>query len=274
MSKASRKERRKLLSHRPPATDQSPASSPPQQTSPATAAPRVLTAEGIAFANAEEWVKARCPPFDGEHVAARRGFDSNPNDNPDLDWPESLPSETSSNPLSDGKCPAGPTKSSGPVTPAGKARSAQNSFKHGLAAGFSHFKLLSGEDPAEYAELAAEVRAQFLPRTNAERHKIDDMAQAWWLQRRARNMQTSALESGDDKALALYLRYETTQRRCYQSAYKDFEDMQKHRVALVSSSHATLESGRSHQPQCPQQSAPTSPAQTETEALNPQPLAA
>ncbi len=132
--------------------------------------------------------------------------------------------------------------SGGPTSEAGKRRSSQNSFKHGLAAGFSHFKLLSSEDPAEYAELLAEVRAQFVPRTACERHKIDDMAQAWWLQRRARNMQTSALESGDDKAFALYLRYETTQRRSYQMAYKDFEVMQKHRLALAASPKPPLAS--------------------------------
>jgi hypothetical protein len=127
----------------------------------------------------------------------------------------------------------------GPVTPEGKARSSQNSFKHGLASGFGHFKLLAGEDPAEYAELLCDVRAQFVPRTGAERKKIEDMAQAWWLQRRARNLQTSALESADDKAFALYLRYETTQRRSYQMAYKDFQDMCKQRLAAAASPDLT-----------------------------------
>jgi hypothetical protein len=78
----------------------------------------------------------------------------------------------------------------GPKTPEGKARSAQNSFCHGLvAASFKSFKLVPGEDPREYAELCADLRVQFDPRTPAEQHKIDDMAKAWWLQRRARNLQ-------------------------------------------------------------------------------------
>jgi hypothetical protein len=96
-----------------------------------------------------------------------------------------------------------------------------------------------GEDVREYAELCAELRGQFRPRTTAEAHKIDDMAQAWWLQRRARNLQTSALEQGDEKGFALYLRYETTQRRGYQMAYKDFRDMQKARLSLQSSPDTT-----------------------------------
>jgi hypothetical protein len=124
----------------------------------------------------------------------------------------------------------------GPHTPEGKARSAKNSFRHGLAAAsFKSFKLLPGEDAREYAELCADLRTQFRPRTPAENHKIDDMAQAWWLQRRSRNLQTSALEQGDEKGFALYLRYETTQRRSHQMAYKDFQDMQKARLLQHSS---------------------------------------
>ncbi len=164
-------------------------------------------------------------------------------------------------------------RSGGPTTEAGKRRSSQNSFKHGLAAGFSHFKLLSSEDPAEYAELLAEVRAQFVPRTTCERHKIDDMAQAWWLQRRARNMQTSALESADDKAFALYLRYETTQRRSYQMAYKDFEVMQKHRLALTASPNAAPPSRPGTFQSTPTRTAP-SPIQDEFEPPTQQPIAA
>ncbi len=164
-------------------------------------------------------------------------------------------------------------RSGGPTTEAGKRRSSQNSFKHGLAAGFSHFKLLSSEDPAEYAELLAEVRAQFVPRTTCERHKIDDLAQAWWLQRRARNMQTSALELGDDKAFALYLRYETTQRRSYQSAYKDFELMQKHRLALIASPTAAPISRPGTFQSSPTPTAP-SPIQREFEFPTQEPIAA
>jgi hypothetical protein len=114
------------------------------------------------------------------------------------------------------------THGGGPRTPEGKARSAQNSFRHGLAASFHRFQLLPGEDPREYTELCADLQSQFRPRTPAERHKLEDMAQAWWLQRRARNFQTAALADGDAECFALYLRYETSQRRGYQMAYKGF----------------------------------------------------
>ena len=78
-------------------------------------------------------------------------------------------------------------------------------------------------------ELRADIIAQFRPITPAETRKLEDMAQAWWLHRRARTLQTNAIEDGDDKALALYLRYETTQRRSYQMAYQDFKAMQSAR---------------------------------------------
>lgn len=138
--------------------------------------------------------------------------------------------------------PAQPTSRhrGGPTTPEGKARSAQNSFRHGLTVcGFSHFKLLPGEDAAEYADLCADVRAQFVPQTPVECLKIQDMAQAWWLQRRARGLQTAALQEGNEKAFALYLRYETTQRRSYQMAFKDFQEMQKARLAQRAASATT-----------------------------------
>jgi len=88
-------------------------------------------------------------------------------------------------PSSDPNSPPSPDPSprGGPSTQAGKARSAKNLFKHGLSSGFNHFRLLSSEDPAEYAELVSDIRAQFRPGSRPEVHKLEDMAQAWWLQR-------------------------------------------------------------------------------------------
>lgn len=163
----------------------------------------------------------------------------------------------------------------GPVTPEGKARSARNSFKHGLAVtSFSSFKLLPGENPTEYTDLGADLRAQFKPGSRAEYHKIDDMAQSWWLQRRARHLQTNAIEEGNEKLLALYLRYETTQRRSYQMAFKDFQEMKKARLAQQSSlgqppvdSLGSFQSERVY-------SSPVSVTLTEPEAPSDHPLAA
>jgi hypothetical protein len=123
------------------------------------------------------------------------------------------------------------THPDGPKIPEGKERSSQNSFKHGLCAGsaFETLKFLPGENSKEYYELCGDLYAQFRPRTRAETLKLDDMAMAWFLQRRARNLQTDAINHGDTKSLGLYLRYEVNQRRSYQMAYKDFRDMQSQR---------------------------------------------
>ena len=50
-----------------------------------------------------------------------------------------------------------PRKKRGPKTPEGKARSAMNALKHGLRA--REFGLLPEEDPAEWAEHLADLRA-------------------------------------------------------------------------------------------------------------------
>ena len=182
-------------------------------------------------------------------------------------------------PPSDPDSPPSPDAShrGGPSTQAGKARSAQNSFKHGLSSGFTHFKLLPGESLAEYVELLADIRAQFHPGTRAEAHKLADMAQAWWLQRRARNLQTGALESGGDKAFALYLRYETTQRLSYRAAHNDFQDMQKQRKANAKSPVTTAvpDPGTFQSPrQYPSPSVDPDSTSAPPDAPNPQPLAA
>ncbi len=280
MSKSSRKERRQSLAAR--RTDPV---NPAQSLSAAVPAPPPTSVSMSASASPENSESAYSPAALEallDQLSAAGGGDTP--DSPEFtEFLNSLRPHKSTSPVLPGAPTSGETinhvpaadlpRSGGPTTEVGKRRSSQNSFKHGLAAGFSHFKLLSSEDPAEYAELLAEVRAQFVPRTTCERHKIDDMAQAWWLQRRARNMQTSALESADDKAFALYLRYETTQRRSYQMAYKDFEAMQKHRLALVASPPPPVANRPGTFQSSPTRTAP-SPTQDEFEPPTQQPIAA
>ncbi len=280
MSKSSRKERRQLLAAR--RTD--PANPARSQPVPVPVPPTTSVSMS-ASASSEDSESAYSPPALEallDQLSAAGGGDTP--DSPEFtEFLNSLrPSKSSTPVIAVAPAPVEATqplpaadlpRAGGPTSEAGKRRSSQNSFKHGLAAGFSHFKLLSSEDPAEYAELLAEIRAQFVPRTTCERHKIDDMAQAWWLQRRARNMQTSALELGDDKAFALYLRYETTQRRSYQMAYKDFEVMQKHRLALVASPQPPVASRPGTFQSTPTHTGP-SPIKDEFEPPTQQPIAA
>ena len=269
MSKATRKQRRKGRAAQPPNVP-NPASTRPtaaQASVPAETPNPALSAAHLATylsnigapVETNDAGRANFETAFAEREAARRPESPDPSADPD---PPPSP---------------GPSHRGGPSTQAGKARSAQNSFKHGLSSGFTHFKLLPGESLAEYVELLADIRAQFRPGTRAEAHKLADMAQAWWLQRRARNLQTGALESGGDKAFALYLRYETTQRHSYRAAHNDFQDMQKQRKADAKSpdTSAVPDPGTFQSPrQYP--SPPAAPDSTSAppDAPNPQPLAA
>ena len=71
--------------------------------------------------------------------------------------------------------------SRGPVTPEGKARSAANSRRHGLAAASI---LLPGESPEYFQLLRADFIHQFQPRTAVETDLVEVMAIARWRLRR------------------------------------------------------------------------------------------
>ncbi len=178
MSKATRKQRRKGRAAQPPNVP-NPASTQPvaaQASAPQeTPEPTLSAAELAAYfsniaapAGMNDASRANFEIAFAEREAAKRAETANSVD----------PSSDPNSPPSPDPSPRG-----GPSTQAGKARSAQNSFKHGLSSGFNHFRLLSSEDPAEYAELVSDIRAQFRPGSRPEVHKLEDMAQAWWLQR-------------------------------------------------------------------------------------------
>lgn len=71
--------------------------------------------------------------------------------------------------------------STGPRTDEGKARSAMNAVRHGLAARAS---LLPGEDVAELQQLADEMQADFRPRSAIERELVGRVVSLTWRLRR------------------------------------------------------------------------------------------
>jgi hypothetical protein len=73
--------------------------------------------------------------------------------------------------------------STGPVTPAGKAASSRNSFKHGL---YSKALMYPGENPAELDALKADLRAEHQPANTTEEILVNDMAEHFWRIRRWR----------------------------------------------------------------------------------------
>jgi hypothetical protein len=65
------------------------------------------------------------------------------------------------------------SRSRGPVTAEGKARSSRNAVRHGLCAPAI---LAPGEDPEAFAALLADLRAEHAPRTASEALLVERLA--------------------------------------------------------------------------------------------------
>jgi hypothetical protein len=113
--------------------------------------------------------------------------------------------------------------SSGPKSEAGKAISALNNSRHGLAGAF---RVLPTESQSDFDELLAALREEHQPETFTEATLVDAMAQHHWLRRRALCLESSCYDPAtgaiiDEKQLALYLRYQTTHERGFHKALND-----------------------------------------------------
>ena len=81
--------------------------------------------------------------------------------------------------------------STGPTSARGKARSSQNSFKHGL---YSQSLILPDEDPAEFDHLRSTLRDEHQPTNTIEEILVDELAQHFWRMRRFRELEARALQ--------------------------------------------------------------------------------
>ena len=135
--------------------------------------------------------------------------------------------------------------STGPKTEAGKERSSQNSYKHGLT---SSKVILPGEDPSEYDAFRADILEQYQPATATEHILTEELAAAGWRLNRARAVETEVLKKlmGDaaDSAVGLAAifvekpkefnrlqRYLTSIERAYYRALDKLTKLQKERRA-------------------------------------------
>ena len=82
---------------------------------------------------------------------------------------------------------ANAAKSTGPVTPAGKSKVAQNARKHGLSA---KQIVLPGESEADYEHLLNAYIDQFQPQTSLEFELVTVMAASRWRHRRLTAIET------------------------------------------------------------------------------------
>ena len=146
-------------------------------------------------------------------------------------------------------------KSSGPITPEGKAISAANSLRHGLT---TKAIVLPGESAEDYKALLAAHIDRFQPADSVEMELVEAMAAARWRLRRVANIEThmltnqmtwnlkynssySELQDDDQRLayvyeqlsekLALLVRYESSLNRTFDRALKQLQLLQRTRVS-------------------------------------------
>jgi len=114
-------------------------------------------------------------------------------------------------------------RSTGPKTPQGKAIAARNNFRHGFT---GEFTVLPWEKQDEFDMLIGALRDEHEPSGLTESILVDKMAQALWLTKRAVMLQHVTFNHelptcDDEKQLALYIRYQTTNERIFQKCLSD-----------------------------------------------------
>lgn len=153
--------------------------------------------------------------------------------------------------------------SNGPTTEQGRARSAQNSLKHGLT---SSRIVLPHESQEEYDALEASILNRFKPADEFEIELAKEMAAARWRLRRIDLMEAAVFkkalrqqqeilgpdadpadvrdaayaEVAESKTLRMLSRHQGQLRRAYEKAWKELEIIQAHRENEEEQNEPTL----------------------------------
>ncbi len=148
-------------------------------------------------------------------------------------------------------------RSTGPVTPQGKAASSRNATRHGLTASFC---VLPHENADEFQELADALESEFSPTGEHETFLVREMARARWRLLRIERLEALAFEqaltdpagssdpdacllsaiSASGSALDKLERYAAAARRDYYRAHRELartqtaQKKQKNEFALAS----------------------------------------
>ncbi|HEY7306238.1 MAG TPA: hypothetical protein VH601_19085 [Bryobacteraceae bacterium] len=137
--------------------------------------------------------------------------------------------------------------STGPQSAEGKAKICLNAFRHGLAGAFM---ILSDEVREDFNELYEGLRAEHQPESPTEILLVEGMAQHYWLKQRALRLQSLCFD-GDEKTLALYLRYQTTHERAFYKALSTLlklrADKRKAEIGFVSQQNREREQAELNQ---------------------------
>jgi hypothetical protein len=123
------------------------------------------------------------------------------------------------------------TRSTGPRTGEGKARTSLNGLSHGLT---GQTVLMPYEDREEYEAFIAETIAGFQPESDRERELIAAVADHQWRIRRVRAIEESIFASGMEtpdgiNEIALLSLYESRIRRTMDKSLAEFDSLRKER---------------------------------------------
>jgi hypothetical protein len=158
--------------------------------------------------------------------------------------------------------------STGPTTEAGKAASCLNNFRHGLTG--NSFTVLDFEDQDEFDALLCGLRAEHQPATMTESILVAKMAQSYWLSKRALYLQDQAHRAfgarcarvkedqcctdeelsldEQQKQLALFLRYQTTNDRAFHRCLTDLlklrAEKRRQEIGFESQQHKKAQEAR------------------------------
>ena len=122
-------------------------------------------------------------------------------------------------------------RSTGPTSPAGKARSCTNRLSHGFT---SSVLFIAGEEREEFNLLLADLHNEFQPATASEQILLEKIAQNQWLSLRAYRLQSIALNAPAAPGymhpdLGLLIRYHQSSDRGFYKARNELLSAQKER---------------------------------------------
>jgi hypothetical protein len=119
--------------------------------------------------------------------------------------------------------------STGPTSTTGRARSSQNSFRHGLA---SNQLIIPGESQADFEALLAGLISGHNPQSTIESVLVHNMATHHWLKLRSIKLQSGALcdPESTPAALNIYMRYQISNERGFWKSFDTLRKLQKERA--------------------------------------------
>ena len=118
--------------------------------------------------------------------------------------------------------------STGPRSLTGKAIVSQNNLCHGFT---GSFQVLAWERQEDFNQLLASFRDEHQPANPYETVLVEKMAQHFWLSQRALRLQDECFLAPeiDQKALALFLRYQTTHDRAFHKCSDELRKLRNQR---------------------------------------------